>query len=336
LNAPEPLSPQTAVPRACRACPAGTDRLGGWRRARRALLPAALACLGLSGCASFWDDITSRDFEVRSFWEKPNPLVVLSESTDGDKRAKAFRALREPAQYGGSAQDQERVVTILCTAVQTERTAWSRQAAIASLRTFKDPRAAAALIQAYYKAAAFAPETANIIRCQALAALGETGGAGLTLAGPGSVEELVRVYADAPGEVPAPDKAQRVRERAAAAQQHALEHLVKVLKEPPVEGPEQDKTQKMQERIAAARALGKFKQYPATEALVAVLKTEKDPSLRAGAHESLQLVTGKRFPEDGQVWDDFVRNARDKNAIYGDPSFTDQLKDILTVGWWWW
>ena len=316
LNAPEPLSPPTAIARWC-------------RRARRALLPGALACLGLSGCASFWDDITSRDFEVRSFWAKPNPLVVLSESTDGDKRAKAFRALREPAQYGGSAQDQERVVAILCTAVQTERTAWSRQAAIASLRTFKDPRAADALIQAYYKAAAFAPETANIIRCQALAALGETGG-------PVAVEELVRVYADAPGEVPAPDKAQRVRERAAAAQQHALDHLVKVLKEPPVEGPEQDKTQKMQERIAAARALGKFKQYPATEALVAVLKTEKDPSLRAGAHESLQLVTGKRFPEDGQVWDDFVRNARDKNALYEGPSLTDQIKDVLTVSWWWW
>jgi HEAT repeat protein len=320
LNAPERLPPDTAAT---------------WRQqVRRALLPAALACLGLSGCASLWDDITSRDFEVRSFWEKPDPLVVLRDSTDGDKRAKAFRALREPAQYGGTPQMQDQVVTILCTAVQTERTAWSRQAAISALRTFKDPRATDGLVQAYYKASDFPPETANIIRCQALAGLGEAAGDSP------AVEILARVYTEQPGDkdldVPAPKSpAQVVERRLAKARRGALDLLVKVVKEPPVEGPEQDKTQKMQERIAAARALGHFKQYDATETLVAVLKTEKDPSLRAGAHESLQLVTGKRFPEDGQVWDDFIRNARDKNGIYGDPSFTDRIKDIVTVGWWW-
>src|SRR5262249_1323815 len=156
-----------------------------------------------------------------------------------------FRELRESSEHCDTPQKREQVLTVLCTAVQTERTAWSRQAAVSSLRTFKEQRAAEALVQSYYKAAAFPPETANIIRCQALAALGEVG------------------------------------------DPSAIDLLVKVVKEPPVEGPEQDKMQKMQERIAAARALGKFKQYQATEALVAVLKTEKDPSLRAGAHESL-------------------------------------------------
>jgi HEAT repeat protein len=312
-----------------------------WRRlARRALAPAALACVGLGGCASFWDDITSRDFEVRTFFAKPDPLTVLRDSRDGDQRAKAFRALREPAQYEGTADQQEVVVTALCTAVQSERTAWCRQAAISSLRTFKDPRAPLALKQAYYAASAYPnPETANIIRCQALAALGETAG------GPDPTPMLLHVFKEQPDdkdlfkdqpEAPLHDPAQVVPRRIARARQAAVELLVKVAKEPPVEGgADKDRTLAMQERIAAARSLGQFKQYAATETLVNLLKTDKDPGIRTVSHESLQLATGKRFPEDGQVWEDFLHSARDQSALYGEPSFGDRVMDILTVGWWW-
>src|SRR5271165_5869464 len=66
-----------------------------------ALAGPALVSLGLSGCASFWDDVTSRDFHVSNWWTpKPNPLVVLADSHNGDKRAEALRALREPKQFG--------------------------------------------------------------------------------------------------------------------------------------------------------------------------------------------------------------------------------------------
>jgi HEAT repeat protein len=288
LNAPERLPLEPAAPRRFLAL--------SWRcLQRRALLPTALACFAFGGCASFWDDVTSRDFEFRSLWAKPpDPLVVLRDSKDGDQRAKAFRTLREPAQNGGTPEEQELVVKILCDAVQSERTAWCRQAAISSLRTFKDPRAAEALRQAYYKASAYPAATANIIQCEALEAMGEVGNPAV------------------------------------------IDLLVTVLKEPPVEGAEQDKQQKLQERLAAARALGKFKQYQATEALVNILKNEKDPGLRDVAQESLQLATGKRFPPDGQVWQDFLQNAKDKDTIYSEPSLGDRFKDIIQdVGWWW-
>ena len=59
------------------------------------LLPwAALASLGLCGCAGLWDDVTSRNFHLQALFVKPDPLVVLRDSTDGDDRAKAFRALQ--------------------------------------------------------------------------------------------------------------------------------------------------------------------------------------------------------------------------------------------------
>ena len=71
------------------------------------LSAAALAGAGLCGCANFWDDVTSRDFKIKSLWEpRPNPMVVLRDSTDGDERAKALRALQEPKQHGGSDTDE--------------------------------------------------------------------------------------------------------------------------------------------------------------------------------------------------------------------------------------
>src|SRR5262249_31545697 len=60
----------------------------------------------------------------------------------------------------------------------------------------------------------------------------------------------------------------------------AVETLVRVLREPPAEGPDQDRQQKLDERIAAARALGGFKQYQATAALVEVLRKDQDVALR--------------------------------------------------------
>ena len=72
---------------------------------------------------------------------KPNPLLVLRDSSDGDKRAKALRALREPKQYGGGDAEQEAIVSILTTAATTEKQPLCRLAAIQSLGHFKDPRA---------------------------------------------------------------------------------------------------------------------------------------------------------------------------------------------------
>ncbi len=192
------------------------------------LLPFAF-CLGLCGCAGFWDDVTSRDFSFSAFFVKPNPMLVLRDSTDGDKRAKALRALHEPKQYGGTDEEQEVVVKILTTAAATEKQPLCRLAAIQALGHFKDPRAVQGLKDAFFNASAFAPETSTVIRCQALTALGQTGNAD-------AVELLARVVREPPAEGPNVDKQQTLDIRIAAARAlgnfshyQATEALVHVL-----------------------------------------------------------------------------------------------------------
>jgi hypothetical protein len=223
-----------------------------------------LASLGLYGCAGFWDDVTSHDFKVGNLFVKDNPLLVLRDCPDGDKRAKALRALHEPKQNGGTDQDQDAVVKILIAAATTEKQPLCRLAAIETMARFKDQRCVEGLSTAFYNASNFAPDTATIIRCRALTSLGET-------------------------KNPA-----------------AIELLAKVVREPSAEGAEEDKQQALDVRIAATLALGNFNQYQATEALVKVLKSDKDVALRDRARESLVAATGKDLPADAKAWEDFL------------------------------
>lgn len=254
-------------------------------RAPRSLLISAvcLASLHSLGCANFWDDVTDRGFEFGSIFTKPNPYVVLNDSNDGTKRAKALRALHEPSQHGGAPGDQETVVKILTTAAISEHTAVARMAAIEALGKFKDPRAADALIAAYYAAdkyrtvsgddIKYSGEMAGMLRCQSLHALGRQG------------------------------------------DPKAVEHLVTVLKQPPARGPETDKQMVMDERIAAARALAKFHDPRGEEALLNVMKSGKDVALKGCAHESLQVATGKKLPADPEAWDNVLRPSGAQEAI---------------------
>jgi len=175
-------------------------------------LTAALAVAGLGavGCGTFWDDVTRRDFSFQRLVNRPDPLVVLRDSHDADDRAQAMRALREPMQCGGDERDQAVVVTLLTTAATSDRQIVCRMAAISALRHFKDPRAVEALKDAYYRAGDFNPETATILRCQALDALGATGQ-------PAAVELLVKVIKEPPVEGAAEDKQAKMDERIAAA-----------------------------------------------------------------------------------------------------------------------
>src|SRR5436190_24238999 len=88
------------------------EGLGRFVPSRR-LIGMALTALSLSGCANFWDDVTSRDFHFGEFFHKPNPYLVLRDSDDGNRRARALRALEEPKQHGGNDRDQDAVVNIL-------------------------------------------------------------------------------------------------------------------------------------------------------------------------------------------------------------------------------
>jgi HEAT repeat protein len=223
----------------------------------------------LCGCASFFDDVSSSEFNVKNWFKKPNPLVVIRDSNDGNQRAAALRSLQEPLQHGGDQQAQDVYVAILVKTASSDRDPLCRLAAIRAMGRFKDPRVVDGLQNAYYQATAFTPETNTIVRQQILTALGQIGH-------------------------PA-----------------ARDLLIKVVKEPPVgaEGSEQEKQQLLDVRLTAIRALGKFKHYEATEALVHVLKTERDVAVRDRAHEALQNATGQDLPPDAVAWENFLQQA---------------------------
>jgi len=259
-------------------------------RGLRGLLPLVLACCALSGCANFWDDVTSREFHFKDrFKRQPDPLWVIQNSPDGDQRERALRKLREPSQHGGSPQDQETVVQMLMWRAEHDPQPLCRLAAIQTLRDFRDPRVVQGLTRAYFAPFPnFNPETVTVIRCAALEALGATGNP------------------------------------------EAINHLVLVLRQPRSEDNNVSKRQTMDERITAARALGHFKKPQATDALVGVLRGERDIALRDRAAESLQGITNKELPPDAQQWSDFLQTPAGKEAIVSQPTFTDKAIRLIS------
>jgi HEAT repeat protein len=135
---------------------------------------AALTSLSMCGCAGFWDEVTSRNFDIHHFWDKPNPFLVLQNSDDGDQRAKALRALREPNPNGSSPKDREAVLNILVAAASKERQFLCRMAAVESLGHFQDPRAVDGLTSAFYSSTTFSQDLATRLQVQAATALGNT------------------------------------------------------------------------------------------------------------------------------------------------------------------
>ncbi|MFN4259470.1 MAG: HEAT repeat domain-containing protein [Gemmataceae bacterium] len=266
------------------------------RRWRWLLAGPALTSLGLSGCATFWDDVTNKNFKFKHWFEKSDPMVVLNETDDGDKKAKAIRALKEER----DPKKHEVVLKTLTTVAVHDRHPYCRLAAIQKLGEFKDPRAVEALAEAYYSAKEartpsgyplFPHDTITAIQCQALTSLGNT-------RQPAAVDLLARVARE-----PRPDFSVSEMER----------------------------QQWLDIHIAAARALGNFNHYQATEALVHVLREEKDVALRTRAHESLQQATGKKLPADAEAWEELINKApREGTAKGGKPNGWREL--ILTSG----
>jgi len=255
-------------------------RLGQFVSPRR-VIGAALTALVVSGCANFWDDVTSRDFHFGEFVRKPNPFLVLRDSDDGNKRARAFRSLEEPKQHGGSDRDQDAVVNILTAAATTEPHPLCRLGAIEALGHFQDPRAVAALQEAYFNAGNFPKDKA-------------ASGAGEGLFGGSAVSSSLVLQI----------KCQALSSLGQTGNPEAVPFLVKLLNSPPAskETAEGERQQTMDERIAAARGLGNFNDYKAIEALVHVLQTDKDVALLDRAHDSLEACTGRKFPPDVQDW----------------------------------
>jgi HEAT repeat protein len=265
---------------------------------------AALASLGMCGCANFWEKVTSRDFKFEELYKpSPNPLVVIANTKDGDKRAAALRALREPKQHGGTDAEQDLVVTVLVAAAEADAQPLCRLAAIHSLGYFKDPRAVQGLIDAFYavnqrtqqsreqkkvsnRLDALASngneitlDTATIIQVEALSSLGRT-------KNPAALELLTSIARPEP---------------AAAVEKVSAK----------------DKQQVLDLKVAAVRALGNFSQSQSTEALLLVLEKEKDVALHDRAVESLELATGKKLGDDAKAWEDTLHNSSGDTATAG-------------------
>jgi hypothetical protein len=258
----------------------------------RGLLWGGLAWGALPGCTSYFDNVLTNKQAPwgTTFRPAPDPLQEILNNPDGDARSWALARLEEPAQHGGTRQEQDKVLSLLAQHAAQDKLVPCRLAAIGTLGTFRDPRAVQALEEAYYQAGSqgIAPDHASIIRSQTLRALGQT-------------------------HSPA-----------------AVDLLVKVLREPAVEGSSVEKQRRLDERIAAARALGNFNHPEANGILVNILRDEKDVALRYRAHESLQQATGRGYPADAAVWADYLEGRNPDARRAGTPGFVDKMIGLIS------
>jgi HEAT repeat protein len=238
--------------------------------------------LGIVGCASFWDDVTSHEFKVRDLYSRPDPMTVLrTKQDDGDALAKAMHRLEEPRKHGGSDQDQQDALQILGTVATTDARPLCRLASIDALGRFEDVRSAPPLIQAYHNASAatFTPDHVNAIRCQALAAMGHK-----------NQPEVMTLLVQAAA---APPESKPSTTQQASFTNDLLRKAAAV----------SDAQSVRESRLAAVRALGETHNPQAIPHLLPLLQ-EKDTALRDRAQEALQKITGKNeIPAERQAWE---------------------------------
>jgi HEAT repeat protein len=170
------------------------------------LVGLVLLTLVVSGCATFWDDVTSRNFTMSTLFTRQDPLVVLRDSSDGTQRARALAALEEPLAKGGTQQDQEIYVKILTTSALSDREPYCRLAAVRTLGRFKDPRAAQTLRAVYLQDLSFSAEVNALVRQQVLTSLAQTGDESAR-------ELLIRVAKEPPAEGSMQDKQETLDRR---------------------------------------------------------------------------------------------------------------------------
>ena len=122
------------------------------------LLPVAglvVASVGLAGCASTVDTLTSRNFREKPYetlFKPGDPLTVMRTSQEGDERAAAMRRLKEPLHEGRPQEEQDEAVKLLTTAATSDPSPVVRVAAVDALGRFQDQRAVGILTAAYHQA----------------------------------------------------------------------------------------------------------------------------------------------------------------------------------------
>ena len=274
----------------------------------------SVTLLGSCGCANLMDTITSREFKFKDLYTKPpDPLTVLSESDDGERRGKALAKLKEPLRNGGTQEQQELYIKLLVTAATKNPPPRSgnpndlglkvdpdcldplvRLGAISALAGYQDPRAAKALVEVYLNSGTdpstlpqgarqgtlpFLPEVNSKIKMQALEALEKTGSP--------TAHDLFIEIARSPG--------------------------------PGTKGAQEDISQTIDERLAALRGLARFRDYEVLNTLVGVLEAEKNIAMRDRAHLSLKEITGKNLPLEAVAWRNLIQTSP-RDAFAREPN----------------
>ena len=260
-----------------------------------AFLSVGLA-VGAVGCANTWDAVSSkkwRDAPFKQTFSSDDPMYVLRNKVEGDERAKAMRKLKEPAQNGGPASEQEEVLQILGQAAVNEPSPVVRTAAIDALGRFKDPRSVKLLVAAYYQADAQLSKAVNAPPVDPVQVAGV------------SRESMTALGMNVPSGFP-PAFIATIRMRAVTAlaetkQPEAMNFLAEVATrkaDTPADDPNRDI------RIAAVLGLTSMRQKGCVQALAQVLAAEKgkDVAVISRTHQGLVELTGKELPPDPDQW----------------------------------
>jgi len=265
---------------------------------RRTILAAGTLALGLTGCASTWETVSSRTFRespMKALFKNDDAMTVLRTKVDGNARADAMRRLKEPAASGASKEEQDEALQMLGVAATTSPSPVIRTAAIDTLGRFRDPRAVKLLIAAYHKADGLPEELAKPD--------------GVTPVG--SIEStLMSAGMNGPlGFDPAFVSTLRSRTVTALslhAEPEAIQFLGNVALTPTNKD---DPASDRDVRAAAVRGLGQIKSPEAVAQLSRVLTAEqgKDVVLSQNAHDGLKGLTGKDLPADPKKWAEVVQ-----------------------------
>lgn len=153
-------------------------------------------------------------------------------------------------------------------------------------------------------------DPAPICRLQAIRKLGE-------FKDPRAVEALQIAFDNATKfgpEVNSAIRQQALRSLAQTGNPTARGELIRVAKAGAKENNSVDQQLTLDERLTAVRGLANFKGPDVDEALLHILRSEKDVALRDRANESLQTVTGRKLPPDAKAWEQAL-NSNPGSAI---------------------
>lgn len=270
---------------------------------RLALLGPAAGVLVLAGCAGTWDKVSSRKFReapLHAMFGSDDPMTVLRTKVEGNERAEAMRQLKEPAQNGGTAQEQDEALQILGTAATSDLSPILRTAAVDALGRFQDPRVVKMLIAAYHSADGMPSDPARTS-----GGIEQAGGRRSDLSDPLSVLGPV-------GFEPAYVSTVRSRTATALSQTNSPEAVAFLASVAAgggkKDGDEVDTTDR-DVRSAAVCGLGQMRKPEAVTALARVLKDEsgRDVVLAQNAHIGLKELTGKDLPADPEQWNQVIQ-----------------------------